>query len=44
MPLADEIAKPARMGALGFSLSPIRLESETAPEPPFVDLDKPPLN
>lgn len=44
MPLADEIAKPARVGALGFSLSPIRFESETAPEPPFVELDKPPLN
>ena len=44
MPLADEKTSPGNLGGLGFSLSPIQSETTVAPEPPFVDLDKPPLN
>ena len=43
MPMAAELHAQARLGGFGFSLSPIRVESESPPDGPFTDLDKPPL-
>ncbi len=42
MPMAAEPQRHTR-AAFDFSLSPIRRESERAPEAPFAELDKPPL-
>ena len=43
MPMAADIHGPASLGGFGFSLSPIRGETELPPDAPFADLDKPPL-
>lgn len=43
MPLAVEDNHQSRLGGLGFSLMPVRSESQRLPDGPFADLDKPPL-
>lgn len=43
MPLSVDQGVFAGLGRNGFSMAPIRSESEVPPDGPFSDLDKPPL-